>query len=88
MSKDFKEELWETADKLRVNSSLKYSEFAKPVLGIVFLRYADFKFTQVDQELQKEEQTTSRRKISEIDYIDRGAIYLPEKTRYYYLLNS
>ncbi|HUU79425.1 MAG TPA: type I restriction-modification system subunit M N-terminal domain-containing protein [candidate division Zixibacteria bacterium] len=88
MSKDFKEELWDTADKLRANSSLKYSEFAKPVLGIVFLRYADFKFVKIEQELQKEEKDpTRRRKISETDYIERGAIYLPEKARYSYLLN-
>jgi len=86
--KDFKEELWNTADKLRANSSLKYSEFAKPVLGIVFLRYADFKFSIIEQELQKEEkESTRRRKISETDYIERGAIYLPENARYSYLLN-
>jgi len=88
LSEDFKEELWDTADKLRANSSLKYSEFAKPVLGIVFLRYADFKFSKIEHELQKEENETSRRrKISETDYIERGAIYLPENARYSYLLN-
>lgn len=86
MVKDFKEELWNSADKLRANSALKYSEFARPVLGIVFLRYADFKYTKINQELQKEKLDTSRRrKISEIDYIERGAIYLPEKARYNYL---
>jgi len=88
LTSDFKDELWKTANKLRANSDLKYSEFAKPVLGIVFLRYADFKFTQIEQELQKEEESkTSRRKISETDYIERGAIFLPEKARYSYLLN-
>jgi len=88
MAKDFKEELWNTADKLRANSSLKYSEFAKPVLGIVFLRYVDFKYSKVEQELQKgEKESTRRRKISETDYIERGAIFLPEKARYSYLLN-
>jgi len=88
LAKDFKEELWKTANKLRANSDLKYSEFAKPVLGIVFLRYADFKFTQIEQELQKNQETsTRRRKISETDYIERGAIFLPEKARYSYLLN-
>jgi len=88
LTSDFKDELWKTANKLRANSDLKYSEFANPVLGIVFLRYADFKFTQIEQELhKKEESSTRRRKISETDYIERGAIFLPEKARYSYLLN-
>ncbi len=86
LAKDFKEKLWDSADKLRANSALKYSEFARPVLGIVFLRYADFKFAKINQELQKEEiETSRRRKISEVDYIERGAIYLPERARYDYL---
>ena len=87
MTKDFKEELWGSADKLRANSSLKYSEFAKPVLGIVFIRYADYKFKKINQELEKQEKDSiRRRKISETDYIERGAIYLPEKARFSYLL--
>lgn len=88
MTRDFKEELWKSADKLRANSSLKYSEFARPVLGIVFLRYADYKFSIVEQDLKKDEKDTSRRrKVSETDFIERGAIYLPEIARFSYLLN-
>ena len=33
--------LWEAADELRANSKLKSSEYSVPVLGLVFLRYAD-----------------------------------------------
>jgi len=89
LAKDFKEELWDSADKLRANSSLKYSEFARPVLGIVFLRYADFKFEKIDLELKKEQKKSPsrRREISAIDYIEKGAIYLPEIARYSYLLS-
>jgi hypothetical protein len=36
--------LWEAADQLRANSKLKSSEYSVPVLGLVFLRYADYKF--------------------------------------------
>ena len=36
--------LWDAADELRANSKLKSSEYSVPVLGLVFLRYADFKF--------------------------------------------
>ena len=37
--------LWEAADELRANSKLKSSEYSVPVLGLVFLRYADHKFS-------------------------------------------
>lgn len=33
--------LWAAADELRANSKLKSSEYSVPVLGLVFLRYAD-----------------------------------------------
>ena len=36
--------LWEIADQLRANSRLKSSEYSVPVLGLIFLRYADHKF--------------------------------------------
>ena len=38
--------LWEAADQLRANSGLKASEYASPVLGLIFLRYADDRFAQ------------------------------------------
>ena len=45
--------LWEAADQLRANSGLKYSQFARPILGLIFLRYADFKFFQAQEELEE-----------------------------------
>ena len=41
--------LWSAADELRANSKLKSSEYSIPVLGLIFLRYADHKFTQAEQ---------------------------------------
>jgi hypothetical protein len=38
---------WEAADELRANSKLKPSEYSVPVLGLIFLRYADYKFSLV-----------------------------------------
>jgi type I restriction enzyme M protein len=37
--------LWAAADSFRANSNLKSSEYSTPVLGLIFLRYAEFKFT-------------------------------------------
>jgi type I restriction enzyme M protein len=33
--------LWSVADELRPSSKLKSSEYSVPVLGLIFLRYAD-----------------------------------------------
>ena len=43
--------LWDAADELRANSKLKSSEYSVPVLGLIFLRYADHKFTAAEAEL-------------------------------------
>ena len=37
--------LWATADQLWANTGLKPSEFSTPVLGLIFLRYADKRFS-------------------------------------------
>ena len=34
------DDLWEAADQLRANSKLTASEYAMPVLGLIFLRHA------------------------------------------------
>jgi type I restriction enzyme M protein len=36
--------LWQTADTLRANSDLKSSEYSTPVLGLIFLKFADNKY--------------------------------------------
>jgi type I restriction enzyme M protein len=35
--------LWDAADDLRANSKLKSSEYSIPVLGLIFLRCADYR---------------------------------------------
>ncbi len=44
--------LWSAADELRANSKLKSSEYSVPVLGLVFLRYADHKFQVAAKQLE------------------------------------
>jgi len=72
--------LWEAADELRANSKLKSSEYSVPVLGLVFLRYADHKFQAAAKEL--EGQSSGRRKIGASDYQAKGVLYLPEASRF------
>lgn len=85
---DIKNRLWDAADQLRANSQLKSSEYSVPVLGLIFLRFADYKFTTAKEEIEKYRQKAgSRRNISKVDYQAKGVLYLPETSRFSYLLN-
>jgi type I restriction enzyme M protein len=78
--KDIQDRLWDTADELRANSHLKASEYSVPVLGLIFLKYADSRFTQLEQELAGH--ASGRREIGKADYQARGVLYLPPKARF------
>jgi type I restriction enzyme M protein len=82
---ELEKRLWGAADDLRANSKLKSSEYSVPVLGLIFLRYADHKFALAEKELAKG--GSGRRKIGKTDYQAQGVLYLPEKARFAYLLN-
>lgn len=81
---DIESRLWAAADQLWANSSLRPSEFSTPVLGLIFLRYADHRFTEAEQEIGPIGRTKpgSRRSVSRIDYQKRGVMYLPEQARF------
>jgi type I restriction enzyme M protein len=76
--------LWDAADELRANSGLKASEYASPVLGLIFLRFADARFEEAREGI--EAKGTARRKVGPSDYQSEGLIYLPPKARYGTLL--
>jgi len=77
--------LWDIANNLRANSKLSSAEYSTPVLGLIFLRHADFKFTNKQKELEGKAKS-SRRNIGKVDY-QTEVLYLPDKARYSYLLN-
>ncbi len=81
---DIADRLWATADELRANSHLKAGEYSIPVLGLIFLKFADSRFTLVEAELAGS--GTGRRIIGEADYQARGVLYLPEESRFANLL--
>lgn len=85
MNSTIEKKLWDAADSLRTNSKLKSSEYATPVLGLIFLRFADYRFTMAKEKIDKEFEN-SRRKPSKIDYQKFGVLYLPETARYSNLL--
>lgn len=82
--------LWQTADTLRANSDLKSSEYSTPVLGLIFLKFADNKYGLFEQainaEFKKLKGSRRERPIDEIA-IEKCGFYLPPEARYDYLLN-
>ena len=75
---------------LRANSDLKSSEYSTPVLGLIFLKFADNKYSLVEKEIEAEfaklKGTRRERPIEEIA-IEKCGFFLPPKARYSYLLN-
>jgi type I restriction enzyme M protein len=66
------------------NSHLKAAEYSIPVLGLIFLKFADSRFTTLEGELTG--RSTGRREIGKADYQARGVLYLPEQARFGQLL--
>ncbi len=81
--------LWDAADQLRANSGLKASEYSGPVLGLIFLRFAEVRFAKRRAELEKVQ--GSSRRASRLDdptaYNAEGVLYLDPKARFDTLLN-
>jgi len=79
--------LWAAADELRANGDLKASEYSQPVLGLIFLRFADAKFAARRAELEK---SASGRRGSRVDdvgsYHAAGVLFIPEEARFATLL--
>lgn len=88
--KELKDTLWTTADQLRANSGLKSTEYAEPILGLIFLRFADVKYSKYEAEIkvefEKNKGTRMERSIDKIA-IEKCGFYLPEEARYDWLLN-
>ncbi len=87
---ELEKRLWDSADNLRANSNLKASEYSMPVLGLIFLRFADNKFTLAQERLQAAQSTDGparrRAAVTPDDYKAMGALYVPEDARYSRLL--
>ncbi len=77
--------LWAAADQLWANTGLKPPEFSNPVLGLIFLRYAEKRFHEAEAKLIKSGLEVSE--IEKFDYQAEGALYLPDTARFSYLLD-
>lgn len=89
--KTLKENLWHAADVLRAGAHLAANKYGQPILGLIFLRYADILFKQHKNEIEAEYNRTkggrAEKTIKEIS-IEKCGFYLPEKAYYDYINNA
>jgi type I restriction-modification system DNA methylase subunit len=52
--------LWDTADELRANSHLKAGDYSIAVLGLIFLKFADSRFSTLEGGAQEQGQRSAR----------------------------
>ncbi len=80
--------LWDAADQFRANSGLKAQEYSGPILGLIFLRFAEVRFAAQRAKLETTE--TSSRRGSRVDeptaYHADNVLYLAPESRFEYLL--
>ena len=81
---ELEKRLWAAADQLWANSPLRPSEYSTPVLGLIFLRFADNAFTKAEAELKG--RSTGRRSTDKTDYQAKGVVFLPDAARFSRLL--
>jgi len=81
--------LWDAADQFRANSGLKSQEYSAPVLGLIFLRFAEVRFAIQRAKLEKT--AASSRRGSRLDdpaaYHADGMLYLTPNARFDHLLS-
>ncbi|MBM3558053.1 MAG: SAM-dependent DNA methyltransferase, partial [Alphaproteobacteria bacterium] len=80
--------LWDAADQFRANSGLKAQEYSGPILGLIFLRFAEVRFAAQRAKLEKA--GASSRRGSRVDepaaYHADNVLYLAAEARFDYLL--
>src|SRR6266404_2707870 len=80
--------LWAAADQLRANSGLTSAQYSQPVLGLIFLRFAEVRF--LAQRAVLEKQAAGGRRGSRIDdptaYQAQGILYLTPLAQFDHLL--
>ena len=79
-----RETLWHSADEMRANSALTPAEYRSPVLGLIFLAYAEYRFEQARPEI--EASATTRNPVSPDTYRRRGVLFVPEEARLSHLV--
>jgi type I restriction enzyme M protein len=77
--------LWAAADELRANSKLTPAQYRDPVLGLVFLAYAENRFEGVRGEV--EANRSARNPAQPADYKAKSVLYVPDESRLSHVVN-
>ena len=77
--KALQDSLWKAADELRANSTLTAAQYRDPVLGLIFLAFAEDRFEEVRPGI--EAKATARRPATADDYRAQGVLFLPDEAR-------
>ncbi len=87
--KQLHERLWSAAVQLRANSGLKLNEISEPILGLIFLKFADVRFKRAQAEMEADRTNTQGRQapLTPDHYKSKGVLYLPEIATYSYLMS-
>lgn len=88
--KHLENQLWNSANSLRAYGGLKASDYAVPVLGLIFLKFAENKYSQYEPQIlaeyEKDKGTRMERPIEKVALAICG-FYLPDDARYDTLLD-
>ena len=79
--KNLKDNLWHSADILRASAHLAANKYGQPILGLIFLRYADVLYKQhkaeIDAEYNQYKGTRMERDYKDVA-IEKCGFFLPE----------
>lgn len=81
--------LWSAADELRANTGLTSQEYSRPVLGLIFLRYAEYRFELAKERVENNASDKKRRGRGndlKTAIQAEGAMYVPEDALFSNLL--
>lgn len=86
--KKLKDDLWHSADILRAGAHLAANKYGQPILGLIFLRYADILYKQhkaeIEAEYNKRKGTRTEKSMKEIS-VEISGFYLPPEAYYDYI---
>lgn len=89
--KKLKDDLWHSADMLRASAHLAANKYGQPILGLIFLRYADILFKQHKAEIAEEYQrkigTRAEKTMKQVS-IEKCGFYLPECAYFDFINNA
>lgn len=89
--KNLKDNLWHAADVLRAGAHLAANKYGQPILGLIFLRYADILFkrhtAEINAEFEKYKGTRMEKSLKEIA-IEKCGFFLPECAYYDFINNA